>query len=164
MSVTLIWSVSSNLIKTNLPENPYGQGFTTVKTPLTTAAEGRSYTDTSKGRVWVVTNPGRINPVSGLPTGYKLVTEAAPLLMMKEDSHLRPQAAFLDYPVWVVPYAEDQLYPGGFYLSDGIQGGLPAWVAANPTASLVKEDLVLFHMVDVLHIPRIEDWPIMSSE
>ncbi|XP_021955837.1 peroxisomal primary amine oxidase isoform X1 [Folsomia candida] len=146
---------------TGSPGNPYGQGFTTKKTELKTAATARTKIDPLSGRVWVVNNPTMAHPYTGQAKGWKLVPPNTPPLMMKENSPLRPKASFLDYDVWVLPYAEDQLFPGGFYLNNS---GLTEWVGRNPDASVENRDIVLFHMFGLTHIPRVEDWPVMPVE
>lgn len=93
------------------------------------------------------------HPYTGQAKGWKLVPPNTPPLMMKENSPLRPKASFLDYDVWVLPYAEDQLFPGGFYLNNS---GLTEWVGRNPDASVENRDIVLFHMFGLTHIPRVE--------
>jgi len=142
-------------------ENPYGQGFTTEKTELKTAAEGRTKVSPLSGRVWVVTNPSNVHPYSGKPVGWKLMPMNSPPLMMRNDSAYAPKVGFLDYDVWVIPYVEDQIFPGGFYLNNS---GLPVWVGDNPDASLENTDIVLFHNFGLVHIPRVEDWPVMPVE
>lgn len=133
--------------------NPYLQGFTINKTQLPTASEAKTKIAPLSGRVWVVDNPGSIHKYTGQPVGWKLMPMNSPPMMMAKDSPLHPKAAFLDYDVWVTPYAEDQLFAGGFYLNNS---GLPVWVGNDPGASVANTDIVLWHSFGLTHIPRVE--------
>lgn len=42
--------------------------------------------------------------------------------------------------------------------------GLPAWIAANPTANIVNTDIVLWHTFGLTHFPAPEDFPVMPAE
>jgi len=141
--------------------NPYGQGFGNKRTLLRTASEARTNTSPSTGRVWVVTNPNKKNNYTGKSIGWKLIPAVTPPLLIKKDSPLHPQVAFLDYDFWATRYQENQLYSGGFYLNNS---GLPEWVANDPDASVENTDIVLWHMFGPAHIPRVEDFPVMPVE
>lgn len=41
---------------------------------------------------------------------------------------------------------------------------LPAWIAANPKASVANEDVVLWHTFGLTHFPAPEDFPVMPAE
>jgi len=146
---------------TGSPKNPYGQGFTMLKTDLKTAAQARTNFSAETGRVWAVTNPNISHPYTKHPVAWKLMPMNTPGLKMNENSPLRPKAAFLDYDVWVTPYAENQFFAGGFYLNNS---GLPEWVGNNPDASVDNTDIVLWHNFGLTHIPRVEDYPVMPVE
>lgn len=42
--------------------------------------------------------------------------------------------------------------------------GIPAWIAANPSANLDNEDVVLWHTFGLTHFPSPEDFPVMPAE
>lgn len=93
--------------------------------------------------------------------GWKLIPENGPGPQVNRRSVMYPKSEFADYPVWITPYQEDQLYAGGFYLNNS---GLPDWVGSNPSASIENKDIVLWHVVGLTHLPRCEDFPVMPSE
>jgi primary-amine oxidase len=67
------------------------------------------------------------------------------------------------------PYTDDdtQLHPAGRHVpqtSGEPSQGLPAWIAANPSASLDNEDVVLWHTFGLTHFPSPEDFPVMPAE
>lgn len=42
--------------------------------------------------------------------------------------------------------------------------GLPQWIAANPSAKIDNEDIVLWHTFGITHFPSPEDYPVMPAE
>ncbi|OXA45327.1 Copper amine oxidase 1, partial [Folsomia candida] len=147
---------------TGSPQNPYGNGFRAVNTLLKTSSQAHACANQERARSWhIYGNLSRLHPFSHTPMGYRLVAENPIYLMMQRDSPIHPKCGFVDHTVWVTPYAEDQLFAGGVYLNNS---GLPAWVAAAPNASLVETDLVLWHVFGLTHIPRVEDFSVMSTE
>lgn len=70
--------------------------------------------------------------------------------------------------------ADDQLYPAGRHVpqTSGSDSNsprttnldLPAWIAANPAASVANTDIVLWHTFGVTHFPSPEDFPVMPAE
>jgi primary-amine oxidase len=133
--------------------NPYGQGIVVNKTLLKTVAQARTNISPLTGRTWLVSNPSS--------QSYKLIPQANPPLLMKHDSPLSWKAKFLDYSVWVTPYHDEQIYPGGQYLN---KSGLPEWVGQELGASVENKDIVLWYNFGLVHIPRTEDWPVMPQE
>ena len=47
------------------PSNPYGNGFTTVETDLTTELQAARVVDAMRARVWKIKNPESLHPVTG---------------------------------------------------------------------------------------------------
>jgi primary-amine oxidase len=141
--------------------NPYGQGFTTAKTDLKTQGQARTKFSAETGRVWAVSNPNVLNPYTKAPVGWKLMPINTPGLLMRNDSALRPKAAFLDYDVWVTKYEEGQIFAGGYHLNGN---GLVDWVGNGTDVSVENTDIVLWHNFGLTHIPRVEDYPVMPVE
>ena len=48
------------------PKNPHGNAFTSKETELQTEKEAQRTANSSTGRVWLVKNPSRLHPYSGL--------------------------------------------------------------------------------------------------
>jgi primary-amine oxidase len=71
--------------------------------------------------------------------------------------------AYIEYSVWVTPYDPTQRYAGGAFAmqSDG-SDTLAEWVKAD--RSLMDADIVTWFSAGFHHIPRMEDWPVMSTE
>jgi primary-amine oxidase len=144
------------------PENPHGNAFTSVTTPLRRELEARQRTDPATARRWRVVNRARRNRF-GDPVGYQLVPESTPVPFGADGSSARERAAFADYHLWVTPYAADERYPTGAYPNQHPGGaGLPAWTAAD--RPIEDADVVLWHVFGSHHIVRPEEWPVMPVE
>ena len=48
------------------PKNPHGNAFTSKETELQTESEAQRIANSSTGRLWLVKNPSRLHPYSGL--------------------------------------------------------------------------------------------------
>ena len=70
---------------------------------------------------------------------------------------------YLEYSLWNTVYDPDQRYAGGTFAmqSDG-SDTLAQWVEDDQ--SLHNADIVSWFTAGFHHIPRIEDWPVMSTE
>ena len=71
--------------------------------------------------------------------------------------------AYIEYSVWNTVHDPEQRYAGGKFAmqSDG-ENALPAWAADDE--SLMGKDVVSWFSAGFHHIPRMEDWPVMSTE
>jgi len=71
--------------------------------------------------------------------------------------------AYIEYSVWNTAYDPAQRYAGGKYAvgSDG-SDTLAEWVKAD--RSLENTDIVTWFTAGFHHVPRMEDWPVMSTE
>ena len=80
----------------------------------------------------------------------------------KQDPPMK-RNAYIDYSVWTTVYDPDQRYAGGKYAfqSDGTDT-LANWVEAD--RPLANQDIVTWFTAGFHHIPRMEDWPVMSTE
>lgn len=71
--------------------------------------------------------------------------------------------AYIEYSIWNTLYDSAQRYAGGEYAlgSDG-SDTLAEWVKAD--RNLMNKDIVTWFTAGFHHIPRTEDWPVMSTE
>jgi primary-amine oxidase len=61
---------------------------------------------------------------------------------------------------------DEQIHPAGRHVpqtSGEPSAGLPAWIAANPSASIADKDVVLWHTFGLTHFPAPEDFPVMPA-
>ncbi|KAM0719386.1 hypothetical protein Q7P37_005291 [Cladosporium fusiforme] len=148
-------------------ENYYGNAFYAKKTKVETMGNGMSDYDGSLSRTWEMANTNKLNPYSKKPVSYKLVSREVPPLLPKENSLVWKRAGFARHAVHVTKYDDDQLHPAGRHVpqtSGEPSQGLPAWIAADPSASLDNADVVLWHTFGLTHFPSPEDFPVMPAE
>ena len=82
-------------------ENPYGNAFYAKKTRYNTVGEGVADYDGDTSRTWDMCNENRLNPFSGKPVAYKLVSREVPKLLPKEGSLVWNRAGFARHAVHV---------------------------------------------------------------
>ncbi|KAF7591054.1 hypothetical protein BBP40_002014 [Aspergillus hancockii] len=151
------------------PENLYGNGFYSKKTPLRTTLEGAADYCYETNRTWDIVNPNSINPSAKKPVGFKIVNNSCPPLLAKPGSVVFKRAAFARKALWVVPYRDYELFPAGNYVcqSTGQENH-----SDNPTVldwsrrneSIENADIVCYIQFGLTHFPRTEDFPIMPAE
>jgi primary-amine oxidase len=142
------------------PGNPYKNALVMKETALHSELEARRSVNLASSRKWEVVNPSAKNRV-GASTGYILVPEENSVPYTAPDSWLRKRAGFINAHFWATAYDPTQLYAAGFYANQSRgDDGLPVWTRAN--RSLQDSDVVIWYTLGVTHIPRPEEWPIMS--
>ncbi len=69
---------------------------------------------------------------------------------------------YIDYSIWNTAYDPSQRYAGG-ELAFGSTGAdsLPNWVKAD--RPIANTDIVTWYTMGFHHVPRMEDWPVMST-
>jgi len=131
-----------------------------TETPIGREGQAARRLDLGASRFWKIVNTGSRNAL-GQPVAYVLEPgeNSSPFLLA--DSPLLKRAGFLSAHLWVTAYDPTQQYASGQFVNQGRGGdGLPRWVQAN--RSLVNRDVVLWYTMGINHIPRPEDWPVMS--
>lgn len=139
--------------------NPYGNLYEVRKTPI--AKSGGFDVEPLNNRVFKVQNTEKINPISGRPVGYKLVTPATQKLLADPRSVQAKRALFTQHHLWVTKYKDEELYAAGRYthLGKNETGGVTDAAARND--NVLNEDVVLWSCFGLTHNPRVEDWPVM---
>ncbi|MBM9468253.1 primary-amine oxidase [Nakamurella leprariae] len=144
------------------PDNPYGLDVTTRATPITDESMAGRDHDWSTQRSWKVLNPGRRNAF-GDPVAYKLVPTASFPALMDSGSPQFRRAPVIGHQLWVTRRHDDERYPCGEYPTQSAEDtGMSRWVA--DAEDLRDQDLVLWHVFGIHHVPRVEDWPVMPVD
>jgi primary-amine oxidase len=144
------------------PDNPHGVALGIKKTALQTESDGRQDFDWATQRSWTVVNDAVSNRL-GTPVGYKLVPEASFPTLLDPASPILERAAVIGHTLWVTPYAPDERWPcGDFVVQSREDRGLPVWTAQD--RPIQDADVVLWYTFGIHHIPRPEEWPIMSVD
>lgn len=153
-----VYEVNSEAVPLG-PDNPYGNGWYGVATPLDTEQAAQRLIDPLVGRYWKVVNPNVHNRL-GQPVGYKLIPGENVLPFAHPDSPILKRAGFIARHLWVTPYHPDENFPAGPYPNQHPGGeGLPQWTLAD--RPLDNTDVVVWYVFGHHHIPRPEDWPVM---
>jgi primary-amine oxidase len=138
-----------------------GKAIVTTDSPLSSEQQAKREMSPLTNRMWKVINPGRKNAL-GEPVGYLLVPGENTPSYADPDSSIRKRASFLNAQFWATPYDASQQYSAGNYVNQSKGGqGLTQWIQAD--RRLDNKDVVLWYTLGVTHIPRPEEWPIMST-
>lgn len=144
------------------PDNPHGNAHGPQEAIIESESSSGRDIEPANGRFWKVVNRARKNRLGWHP-GYKLVPGGSVKPMHQPGSPFMRRAGFVAHDLWVTAYHPDQLLAPGSYINQGEHGpGIPEWTQAD--RSLVDTDIVLWHTIGVLHLPRPEDFPIMPVE
>ena len=158
--------------------NPHGVGYYTQETVISKACGLDA--DPGRGRVFKIQNTSIRHPINGKPVAYKIqAPHPFQKMLADRDSYHFKRAEFADHDLYVVPYAENQLYSAGQYTNQSRGGtGVRTWAAQSVSASssagegggnggggdIVDKDLVVFVQFGLQHVPRAEDFPVMPAE
>ena len=143
------------------PGNPHGNAFAAVSTLLATEKQARGHLSLETARTWRVVNPVVANPV-GEPVGYRFLPMDNSVPMAGRDAWWRRRAGFVDYHVWVTPFADGERYAAGDYPNQSRGGdGLVRWTEQD--RPVADTDVVFWYTFGHTHIPRPEDYPVMPA-
>jgi len=144
------------------PDNPHGLALRTRSTPVRSEAEAGRDFDWQRQRAWKVVNPNRTN-AHGTHPAYKLVPSASIPALMDPDTPQFRRAPVLGHTLWVTRNHERERWPAGDYPTQSREDtGMSRWVADDE--SLENTDVVLWYVLGIHHITRVEDWPIMPAD
>jgi primary-amine oxidase len=144
------------------PDNPYGLSVRTRSTPVRSEAQAARDFNWNTLRNWKIANPGRRNAV-GSEVAYKLVPSASIPPMMDPSAPQYLRAPVIGHALWVTRHHDDERWPAGDYPTQStIDTGMTRWIADDE--SLENTDVVLWYVLGIHHITRIEDWPIMPVD
>lgn len=158
--------VNNNILEMNAqglpvgPQNPYGNAILMKQTLFRRELEAQRQLNLASGRKWIVIDPSVKSPL-GYNPGYALVPGENALPHATPDSSLRARAAFINNHFWVTRYEPSERYAAGDYVNQSKGGeGLPKWTAANRL--IENQDVVVWYSMEIDHIPRPEEWPVMA--
>ena len=144
------------------PENPHGSAYITTQDVIKSEKVAARLLDLGKSRYWKIINPNKKNHV-GQPVGFKILGNVNCLPFADPESVIGKRAGFMYRHLWVTKNSQAERYPAGEYPYQHEGGdGLPRWSKAD--RSLENEDVVMWYVFGLNHIPRLEDWPVMPVE
>ncbi|RVW52989.1 Primary amine oxidase [Vitis vinifera] len=144
-------------------DNVHNNAFYAEEKLLRSEMQAMRDCDPLSARHWIVRNTRTVNRTGQL-TGYKLVPGSNCLPLAGSEAKFLRRAAFLKHNLWVTPYARDEMFPGGEFPNQNprVGEGLATWVKQN--RPLEETDIVLWYVFGLVHVPRLEDWPVMPVE
>ncbi len=143
------------------PENPSGTAMVMEEKVLPREKDAQRDMSLADARTWRVLNPVQKNSL-GQERGFILVPGPNSVPYALEGSLARRRAGFMDHHIWVTRYRPGELYAAGDYPNQSEGGdGLPLYTSKNE--SIENTDVVLWYTMNVTHIPRPEEWPVMPT-
>jgi primary-amine oxidase len=141
-------------------KNPHGNAFRAEETLFSTEKQAQRRVNANSARFWRIVNPNRKNRM-GRPVGYRLVPGENCPPFVQPDAAVMRRAGFASNHLWVTPYDPQERFPAGDYPNQHPTGdGLPRWTAAN--RGIENTEVVVWYVFGHNHVPRLEDWPVMS--
>ncbi|MFN8489302.1 MAG: primary-amine oxidase [Caldilineaceae bacterium] len=146
---------------TNDPANPWLNGINVAETTFQHEADAQRDLDLTTHRMWTVVNNAAHNKL-GHVTGYTLLPGENAVPYADPQAWVRRRANFLSHQLWATPYQANELYAAGDYpYQSHADTGLGLWTQANRPIN--NTDIVLWYTLGLTHIPRPEEWPVMSA-
>ncbi len=145
----------------SMASSPFHNGIEMSLNQLKTEKEAQRDVDIASQRKWVVYNPALKTPL-GYSPGYAILPGDNSVPYLTKDSPVRKRAGFINHHFWATQYHPDETYAGGFYPNQSEPGGdgLEKW--ASNGESLDAQDVVLWYTFGLTHVPRPEEWPVMT--
>jgi primary-amine oxidase len=141
--------------------NPDLNAFVMEETVLRSEREAQRDMNLVSARRWLVANPDRPNAL-GQPAAYLLAPGENSVPYLHVDSPIRRRAAFVNHHFWATLFDPAELHAAGDYPNQSEPGeGLPKWTSGD--RSLERRDVVVWYTFGITHVPRPEEWPVMSA-
>lgn len=133
------------------------------KKPIKTEMEGRMKFSSSAPSYFHIMNMSKKGNLGHTPSYMLHHTNVAyGPFDFKNDPPMK-RNAYIEYTVWNTLYNPDRRYAGGEYAfaSDG-SDTLAEW--AKEDKDIMNKDIVTWVSSGFHHVPRMEDWPVMTTE
>ncbi|KAG9237669.1 copper amine oxidase [Amylocarpus encephaloides] len=142
--------------------NPYGSGYEVRQTAIKKSTF--LYASPTTNLTIEMTNPTKLNTISGNPVSYKFIPTASQLMLAHPDSIMAKRAQFTQHHVWITRYKDGGLWAGGEFTNQSKKeiDGVADAVARNENVE--NDDVVVWNNFGLTHNPRVEDWPVMPVE
>jgi primary-amine oxidase len=126
------------------------------------AAEAKRKIDHESSRTWTIYAPSALRR-GRRPAGYTLMPMANTATMFSRRRERDP-VGFTFHHVWVTPYRDGELYAAGAYPNQANASYADTLHTYADNSSIYDEDIVLWYSMGDTHVPRPEDFPLMSSK
>jgi primary-amine oxidase len=136
-------------------------GFMARRTTLTSEKRAMRDASANKVRRWEVFAPDSRNAL-GHQRGYTIVPGATTIPFQPAGSRERELAGFAEHVLWVTRCHENERFAAGDWPSQAREpGGLPVFVQDDEP--LEDQDVVVWYVLGITHVPRPEDYPVMPA-
>ncbi len=163
MDVDGVFNRISELNTLGLPvseNNPHGNAMEVREILLERERAAARDVSTASSRFWRVSNNAKRSSLGYAPS-YVLLPGGNTMPFVASEAPVRRRARFMEHHVYATTYQEGERHASGDYPNQGqAEQGLPIYQGDDE--SLVDQDLVLWYSVGMTHIPRPEEWPIMT--
>jgi primary-amine oxidase len=139
-----------------------GRGFSASHTVFGRAVDARRDMNDETARTWTIYNPAAASR-DGRPSGYTLVPMENAMTIFPSDRAVGT-AGFTFHHFWVTPYRSDQIYAAGAYPNGAGLNDADTLDHYADSDSIYDKDIVVWYSLGMTHFPRVEDYPIMSSD
>jgi primary-amine oxidase len=131
-------------------------------TVLSRAVEAKRRMNHDTSRTWTIYNPSALNG-SRRPAGYTLMPlhNTATALPRSQEPET---VGFTFHHVWVTPYRDGQLYAAGAYPNQAKSDYTDTLYSYADNSSVYDKDVVVWYSMGDTHVPRPEDFPLMTSK
>ncbi|MEM8813907.1 MAG: tyramine oxidase [Pseudomonadota bacterium] len=156
--------MTMDIVPGTVPDGSPRRSLWRVETNMPDSEMDARYQVSAKSpRYYHVMNPDRESYLGHKP-GYMIhhgSVAYGPFDFQNDPPFVRNQ--YIEYSVWNTVYNADERYAGGEFAmqSDG-SDGLATWAADDQP--LMGQDIVTWFSAGFHHIPRMEDWPVMTTE
>ncbi|HEY1542191.1 MAG TPA: hypothetical protein VGG01_07265 [Xanthobacteraceae bacterium] len=139
-----------------------GRGFSASHSVFGRAADAARDMDDATARTWTVFNPA-VRSREGRPSGYT-ITPMENAMTIIPPARAAGEAGFTFHHLWVTPHRQGQIYAAGAYPDQAKSDYADTLAHYAREGSIYDKDIVVWYSLGMTHFPRVEDYPIMSSD
>jgi primary-amine oxidase len=126
------------------------------------AVEAKRRINHESSRTWTIYNPSALGR-GRRPAGYTLMPMGNTATIFPRAREREP-AAFTFHHLWVTPYRDGELYAAGAYPNQANGNYTDTLYSYADNSSIHDRDIVVWYSMGDTHVPRPEDFPLMSSK
>ena len=134
--------------------------FTTSHTVFDMARAAKRDTNHHSARTWTVFNPQVRR--DRRPTGYTIMPGENTETIFPSGRQ-KGTPAFTFHHLWVTPYRDGQLFAAGRYPNQATDTYADTLYSYADDEAVYDRDIVVWYSLGETHVPRVEDYPVMST-
>jgi primary-amine oxidase len=138
------------------------RGFSASHTVFGRATDAERDMNDATARTWTVYNPAARSR-EGRPSGYTIAPMENAMTVIP-SARAAGEAGFTFHHLWVTPYRPAQLYAAGAYPNQVKPDYADTLDRYAGEGAIYDKDIVVWYSLGMTHFPRVEDYPIMSSD